>query len=113
MSVPRSVADVLSGHVTLELEGIDRMYLNVYVPFLQTVGGVVSYLREHRGLPYASTAAVAPMTEAFVRKIDEFIAQQSIDLVSFEKGQRKDDVTQQYLRRFQGTEGGMSEILCK
>jgi hypothetical protein len=32
MSVPRSVAEVLAGHVTLEVEGIDRMYLNVYIP---------------------------------------------------------------------------------
>jgi hypothetical protein len=29
MSIPRSVADVIRGHVTLEVEGIDRMYLNV------------------------------------------------------------------------------------
>jgi hypothetical protein len=35
MSVPRSVAEVLADHVTLEVEGIDRMYLNVYVPGLQ------------------------------------------------------------------------------
>jgi hypothetical protein len=32
MSVPRSVAEVLARHVTLEVEGIDRMYLNVYIP---------------------------------------------------------------------------------
>ena len=32
MSVARSVAEVLNEHVTLEVEGIDRMYLNVYVP---------------------------------------------------------------------------------
>jgi hypothetical protein len=35
MSVPRTVAEVLADHVTLEVEGIDRMYLNVYVPDLQ------------------------------------------------------------------------------
>lgn len=28
-SIPRSVADVIGRHVTLEVEGIDRMYLNV------------------------------------------------------------------------------------
>ena len=105
MTIARSVADILRDHVTLELEGIDRMYLNIYVPFVQTVGGIVTYLRKHRGLPYASTASVAPMTETFVRKIEQFIAQQGIDLVSFEKGQRKDDVTQKYLRQFQATEG--------
>ena len=43
MTVARSVADVLAEHVTLEVECIDRMYLNVYVPKLQFVerGGVV------------------------------------------------------------------------
>jgi hypothetical protein len=30
MSLARSVAEVLDQHVTLELECIDRMYLNVY-----------------------------------------------------------------------------------
>jgi hypothetical protein len=34
--------------VRLEVEAIDRMYLNVYVPHLQSVGSVVGYLRVHR-----------------------------------------------------------------
>ena len=38
MSIPRSVAEVLREHVVLEVEAIDRMYLNVYVPHLQSVG---------------------------------------------------------------------------
>jgi hypothetical protein len=105
MSIARSVADVLRDHVALELEGIDRMYLNVYVPHLQAVGGVVWYLRSHRGQRFASTTAVVPMTEAFVRNIEEFVDRQGIDLVTFDKRQRKDDVTQHYLRRFEGTEG--------
>jgi hypothetical protein len=32
MTLPRSAADVLADHVTFEVECIDRMYLNVYVP---------------------------------------------------------------------------------
>jgi hypothetical protein len=43
------------------------MYLNVYVPHLQTVG----YLRGQR---FASTTAVAPMTDAFVHNIKRFVA---------------------------------------
>src|ERR1700756_2289190 len=93
MSVARSVADVLRDHVVLELEAIDRMYLNVYVPHLQTVGAVVGYLRVHRGQRFASTTAVTPMTEAFVRNIDQFVNTAGVDLVAFQKGQRKDDVT--------------------
>src|ERR1700687_1274021 len=105
MSVARSVADVLRDHVVLELEAIDRMYLNVYVPHLQTVGATVGYLRKHRGQRFASTTAVAPMTEAFIRNIEQFVQHEGVDLVSFAKRQRKDEVTQQYLRRFKATEG--------
>src|SRR5262245_16232778 len=105
MTIARSVADVLRDHVVLEYEAIDRMYLNVYVPHLQTVGATVGYLRVHRGQRFASTTTVAPMTEAFVRNIEQFVAAEGIDLIAFEKGQRKDDLTQAYLRKFRKTEG--------
>src|SRR5215472_1247492 len=106
MSIARSVADVLRNHVVLELEAIDRMYLNVYVPHLRTVGAVVGYLHVHHGQRFASTSAVVvPMTEAFLRKIEQFVADEGVDLVAFEKNQRKDKVTQKYLRDFRKTEG--------
>src|SRR5262247_1753203 len=105
MTIARSVADVLVDHVVLEYEAIDRMYLNVYVPTLQTVGGMVGYLRVHRGQRFASTTAVAPMTEAFVRNIEQVVAREGVDLISFEKRQRKDDVTLAYLRKFKKNEG--------
>ena len=105
MNLPQSVSEVLRDHVTLECESIDRMYLNVYVPQLQHVGGVVGYLRAHHGQRFASTVAVAPMTEKFVNAIDRFAADHDIDMLQFAKWQRKDDVTQQYLARFKGTEG--------
>ena len=105
MSVARSVAEVLRDRVRLEVEAIDRMYLNVYVPHLQSVGAVVGYLRVHRGQRFASTTAVTPMTKAFVRNIDQFVNTAGVDLVAFQKGQRKDDVTQKYLGRFAQHEG--------
>ena len=105
MSIARSVADVLRDHVVLELEAIDRMYLNVYVPHLQTVGAVVGYLHVHHGQRFASTSAVVPMTEAFIRKIEQFVADEGVDLVAFEKNQRKDNATREYLRDFRKTEG--------
>jgi hypothetical protein len=48
MTVPRSVADVLTDHVVFEVECIDRMYLNVYVPGLQYAAGLVAYV--HRAV---------------------------------------------------------------
>src|SRR6516165_8933227 len=105
MTIARSVADVIRDHVVLEYEAIDRMYLNVYVPTLQTVGGMLGYLQVHRGQRFASTTAVAPMTEAFIHNIEQFVAGEGVDLVTFEKGQRKDDVTQKYVRKFKKNEG--------
>ena len=105
MTLPQSVGEVLQDHVTLRCESIDRMYLNVYVPQLQAVGGVVWYLRGHLGQRFASTAAVAPKSEAFVAGIERFAKQQRVDLVRFKSGQRKDALTQEYLRRFRNTEG--------
>ena len=89
MSVARSVAEVLRDHVLLEVEAIERMYLNVYVPHFQSVGAVVGYLRVHRGQRFASTMAVMPMTEAFIRNIDQFAYDEGVDLVTFQIGQRK------------------------
>jgi hypothetical protein len=44
MTVARSVADVLNDHVVFEVECIDRMYLNVYVPQLQYAAGLVGFV---------------------------------------------------------------------
>jgi hypothetical protein len=55
--IAQSVADILNHHVKLSVEGIDRMYLNVYVPWLQTEQGIVQFFRGHRGQPLPSAAA--------------------------------------------------------
>ena len=59
MTVARSVGDVLAEHVVFEVDCIDRMYLNVYVPGLQYAPGLVGYLHRQLGLPIASTAPLA------------------------------------------------------
>ena len=61
MTLPRTVAEVLSDHVVFEVECIDRMYLNVYVPQLQHAGGLLGYVQRQLGLPIASTAPLAPI----------------------------------------------------
>ena len=103
--IRKNVAEILHDHVTFELEAIDRMYLNAYVPSLQTGGGVVYFLKTQLGVRVPSTAMVAPMSERFVDAIKRFVEREGIDLVTFEKGQRKDDVAQQYLAKFEGEEG--------
>src|SRR4029077_9717429 len=105
MSLPRSVAEVLKSHVTLEVEGIDRMYLNVYQPRLQTDLGVASFFRFHRGEIFASSALMNPISKSFIAAVDRFVEKEQIPLITFTKGQRKDDVVQEYRSRFNEPEG--------
>jgi DNA-binding HxlR family transcriptional regulator len=105
MTVAHSVADVLGSHVELELECVDRMYLNVYVPQLQHEKGVVGFFRFHRGHTFASSALMKPISEDFIARLERFAHDQGIPLIRFEKRQRKDDVAKEYLARFTGREG--------
>ncbi len=105
MSVAQSVATILDEKVTLDLESIDRMYLNVYVPHLQTPAGVAHFFRVHRGATFASSALMAPQSTAFVAALERFARTQGVPLISFKKGQRKDDVATAYRAQFAGEEG--------
>jgi len=51
-----TVNDVLDGHTVLDLSCLDRLCLSAFVQKLQTPGGVVFFLHEHRGMPVASPA---------------------------------------------------------
>lgn len=95
MRLPRSAAEVLKNHVVLETESIDRMYLNMYVPHLQRDLGVVGFFRRHRRCPMISGTLMAPMTQAFVQRIESFAEARDLRIVQFEKGQRKEDVARE------------------
>ncbi len=105
MTVARSVGDVLDDHVTLEVECVDRMYLNLYVPKLVYPAGVVGFFKYHRGMPFVSGALMDPISKGFVADIGRFVDDEGVDLVHFAKGQRKDDVALRYLAARDGTEG--------
>ncbi len=105
MNVARSAAEVLSQHTTLALECVDRMYLNVYVPLLQTAAGAAHFFREMRGAAWPSSVLMAPITERFVNAIKSYAARNGIDVVTFRRGERKDERTREYLRKWPGGEG--------
>ena len=97
MTVARSVGDVLTEHVVFEIDCVDRMYCNVYVPQLQYAAGLVGYVHRQLGLPIASTAPLARITEAFDKAVHRFARDHRLPWVDFAKGQRKDDVMHEHL----------------
>jgi hypothetical protein len=104
VKVARSVAEVLSAHVLFSLEGIDRMYLSAHVPILQREPGIAWFLRRQRGARFASSAVLDPISKRFLSKIQQFAVREGVEVVEFEKGQRKDDVMKERLAAFSGEE---------
>jgi hypothetical protein len=108
MNVPQpngSVAEILQEHVTLQLECIDRLYLNVFQPKLQLGSKVYRYLREQHGAGAVSSKYFQGMTTAFVRAIETFAAAHKVPLITFSKGQRKEDLAIDYRTKSGGKEG--------
>jgi hypothetical protein len=64
-----NINDVLEGHVALEVECVDRLYLNAYVPNLQVGGQVVRFLTRHRGHPIPSPALLGQIGNRFRRDV--------------------------------------------
>jgi hypothetical protein len=100
MTLPRSVSDVVAEHTLFEIEAIDRLLLNLYVPTLQHPRALVGYVHTQLGLPIASTAPLAAVSARFEQAIHAFAVAQGIPVVHLVKGQRKDDVAHQYLESF-------------
>jgi hypothetical protein len=92
-----SVNELLDGHIALELECLDRIYLNAYVPNLQVGGQVVSFLTAHLGNPIPSPALFAKIGDRFRRDVKRFAEQHDIPLLRFRGDDRKADVMAPYL----------------
>jgi hypothetical protein len=87
-----NVESILRHHTSLSVSCLDRLYVNGYVPTLQTSGQLVYFLREHLGNPIPSPALFTPLRERFVRAVERFAEENEVTVIHFERGERKDDV---------------------
>jgi hypothetical protein len=99
MSHVVTVPELLDGHTVLDIECLDRIYLNGYVPLLQAGGQVVTFLRGHLGMPVASPAVFEKIGTRFRQAVARFAEMNDIPMVKFKKGTRKIDVMRPLLAR--------------
>ena len=83
-----NINEVLEGHVTLEVECVDRMLLNAYVPNLQVGGQVVLSLTRHLGNPVPSPALFAQIGNRFVREVKAFAQANNVPILRLNKPDR-------------------------
>src|SRR6187549_2219533 len=87
-----SIPELLKGHVTLEVECLDRLYLNGYTGPLATSGGLVNFMREQLGKPIPSLVVLGQVTEKFREAVKVMAEQQAIPIYQFNHQERKDDI---------------------
>jgi hypothetical protein len=93
---PVTVNDMLAGHVLLDLDCLDRVYLHGYLPPLQVGGQVVQFLR-HRGYPVPSPACLHQIGDAFRRSVGSFAEANHIPMVRLKSTDRNIEVMRPYL----------------
>ena len=83
-------ATLLRDHVTLTCRSVDRIFLQGYVPKLQSVGMVCNFLRWQRGFPIPSSAAFGKIGDAYVAAVHRYAKDNGIPVVHFAKGETKE-----------------------
>jgi hypothetical protein len=91
-----TASDILDQHVTLQYRSLDRLYLNLYVPYLMASGGVAQFLG--RLGPVISPALFERRSRAFTTALHEYAEDKGLPWVRFERGERKEDRMWPYLQ---------------
>jgi hypothetical protein len=103
-----TVSEILDGHAALDVECLDRVYLNAYVPILQSSGQVVAFMTQYLDLPIPSPALFEKIGQKFRRSVASFAEANHIPWVKFAKDARKAEVMAPYLK--QAAAAGRSQV---
>lgn len=82
----------------LDLECLDRIYLNAYIPKLQVGGQVVTFFNQQRNQPIASPVLFQKMGETFRKAVATFANRRQIPVIRFSRRDRQIDLIQPYFK---------------
>jgi hypothetical protein len=91
-----SINDLLDGHVVLDLECLDRIYLNAYIPNLQLSGQVATFMRDHLHCPIPSPAVMTKIRERFCAAVGAFADSNNIPVLRFKADDRQIDLVRPF-----------------
>jgi hypothetical protein len=94
-----SIPELLHDHVTLEVECLDRLYLNGYIGRLATSGGLVTFMQQQLGKPIPSPVVLGQVTEKFRDAVKAQAEHQQIPVYQFNHKERKDDIANDFRRQ--------------
>jgi hypothetical protein len=100
-----TVKDILTDRIALDLECVDRVYLNGYVKNLQLAGGLITFIRDQLGFPIPSPVALPPVTKAFRAAIEQFATAHGLKVIEFARNEAKDETARAHLAEFNQPSG--------
>jgi hypothetical protein len=93
-----TIPELLDGHVTLEVECLDRLYLNGYIGKLATGPGLVFFMRDQLGKPIRSPVVLGQISEKFREAVKVLAEQEGVPVYQFRHKERKDDIANNFRR---------------
>jgi hypothetical protein len=103
-------ATLLREHVTLTCRCVDRIFLQAYVPKLQTVGWVCEFLSRQRGFAIPSSAAFGKIGAAYSEEVHRWAGANGVPVIRFKKGENKEAVARPLLDAA-AAEGGQGRVV--
>lgn len=100
-----TIKEVLEEKVSLDIECVDRVYLNGYVKYLQMAGGVINFIREQKEWPIPSPKMLYEMTQSYHQAVAEFAKKEGLEIYKFKKKEDKDKRAKKALRKFKQKSG--------
>src|SRR5437899_9770841 len=91
-----TIPELLDGHVTLEVECLDRLYLNGYIGKLATGPGLVFFMRDQLGKPIPSPVVLGQISEKFREAVKALAEQEGVPVYQFRHKERKDDIANRF-----------------
>ena len=100
-----TVKEVLQNKISLDIECVDRVFLNGYVKYLQMAGGVVNFIREQKEMPIPSPKILYEMTQSYHTAVERFAAAEGLKIYKFKKKDVKEEIAKAHLAKFRGKSG--------
>ncbi len=85
-------ATLLRDHISLTCRSVDRIFLQAYVPKLQSVGGVCQYPHWQKGFGIPSSAGFGKIGDAYIAQVHRWATANGIPVRRFAKGENKEEI---------------------
>jgi len=93
------IQEILADKITLDIECVDRVYLNGYVPNLQMPGGLILFIQQQFNWPIPSPKAMYKLSDKFRKAVEQFAQQQGLKIYTFSKKDDKDEIAKQHAEK--------------